>query len=364
MNKKLESIIISLSFILTLFIFMICNIISKDNEISYAERRKLLQLPKLKIEKLLNGEYFEDIEEYLLDQFVFRDEFRKIKSFINLNVFNQKDNNDIYTVDGGIYKLEYPLNEKSIYNAANIYNKISSTYFKNSNIYYTIVPDKNYFVDEGYLTLDYDKLIDIMKANTKNMDYIDIIKNLKISSYYKTDLHWNQENILDVADTILSDMGNDKKSSDYDVNSFYPFYGSYYGQSASNINPDTLNYLSNEIINQAKVYDFETKKYIKVYEDENFNNIDSYDVFLGGPKSLLQIENLNNKSTKELYVFRDSFGSSLIPLLINEYSKIVVIDLRYISSSELEKYIDPKDGSDVLFMYNTLILNSSDIISK
>ena len=85
------------------------------------------------------------MEEYLLDQFYLRENFRKIKTFVNTKIFNEKDNNDIYIVDNGIYKMEYKLNENSIYNSANLYNKIAQTYFKNSNIYYTIVPDENLF---------------------------------------------------------------------------------------------------------------------------------------------------------------------------------------------------------------------------
>ena len=176
MNTKIKNIVISCSFGIFLVLFMIVNIFAKDKEISYEERRKLAQLPEFKIEKLLNGNYFEEMEEYLLDQFYLRENFRKIKTFVNTKIFHEKDNNDIYIVDNGIYKMEYKLNENSIYNSANLYNKIAQTYFKNSNIYYTIVPDKNYFVAQknGYLHLDYEKLINIMKNNTHNMDYIDI----------------------------------------------------------------------------------------------------------------------------------------------------------------------------------------------
>ena len=319
------------------------------------------------VEKLLNGNYFEEMEEYLLDQFYLRENFRKIKTFVNTKIFHEKDNNDIYIVDDGIYKMEYKLNENSIYNSANLYNKIAQTYFKNSNIYYTIVPDKNYFVAQknGYLHLDYEKLINIMKNNTHNMDYIDITNDLKIGNYYRTDLHWKQENLTQVADKILKSMDNDKKRNDaYRKKVFENFYGSYYGQSASNIKPDKLTYLSDKTIENCKVYDYEKQKYVKVYDDKDFKNVDSYDVFLGGAKSLLTIENPSNTTGKELYIFRDSFGSSLSPLLIKNYSKIHLIDLRYINSTQFEKYIKIKENSDVLFMYNTSILNNSSIIAK
>ena len=316
MNNKLKNIIISISFIFILVGFMIANILLQDKYISYEERRKLAQYPKLTIDKLIKGEYFQGVEEYFLDQFPLRQDFRKIKSYINTKIFKQKDNNDIYIIDDSIFKMEYKLNENSIYSSAILYNKIASTYFKDSNIYYTIVPDKNYFVssDKGYLSLDYKKLVDIMNKNVKNMKYINIINDLNISDYYNTDLHWRQENLLLVANNILNSMKNNVSHDKYTTKEFNSFYGSYYGQSATNISPDKLVYLNNSIIESCKVYDYEKQEYIKVYNDENFNNVDPYDVYLGGAKPLLSVENPNNKSGKELYIFRDSFGSSLAPL--------------------------------------------------
>ncbi len=73
---------------------------------------------------------------------------------------------------------------------------------------------------------------------------------------------------------------------------------------------------------------------------------------------MLTIENPDYNGTKELIVFRDSYGSSLIPLLVTGYSKITVVDTRYISPKLLNQYIEFKD-QDVLFMYSTLIINNS-----
>lgn len=366
MNFKIKNIVISISFIFVLFSFMIINIFSNDKEISYEERRKLSHPPQFKVEKLIDGEYFEDVEKYFLDQFYLRQNFRKLKTFVNIKIFKQKDNNNIYIIDGNIYKMEYKLNEKSIYNSASLYNEIANTYFKNSNIYYTIVPDKNYFVpkSKGYLHLNYEKLINIMNKNTSNMKYIDITNNLKISDYYKTDLHWKQENLIEVAGKILQSMNNKISSVDYEKKQFNHFYGSYYGQAATSISPDKLVYLNNSTIENCKVYDYEKQQYIKIYNDKDFENIDSYDIYLGGAKALLNIENPSNTSGKELYIFRDSFGSSLTPLLLSNYSKVTLIDLRYINFYQFEKYIQIKEDSDVLFMYNTSVLNNSSMITK
>ena len=57
-------------------------------------------------------------------------------------------------------------------------------------------------------------------------------------------------------------------------------------------------------------------------------------------------------------MFRDSFGSSLAPLLASGYRTITLVDLRYITSAELGKYLEVTD-QDVLFLYSTLLLNNS-----
>ena len=64
---------------------------------------------------------------------------------------------------------------------------------------------------------------------------------------------------------------------------------------------------------------------------------------------------------KTLIIFRDSFGSSIIPFFVPYYSKIVVIDLRYIDLSLIEEKIN-YDNCDILYLYSTLIVNSSNIL--
>jgi len=57
-------------------------------------------------------------------------------------------------------------------------------------------------------------------------------------------------------------------------------------------------------------------------------------------------------------VFRDSFGSSMVPLLIAEYAEIIVVDIRYVSPSLLSKLVRFRSNCDVLFLYSTSVLNS------
>ncbi len=358
---KVKNIIVTVSFLLILFGGMLINLILPDEMYSNSERRKLQQRPSYSYEALMNGSLFEEFENYSLDQFAFRDFFRKIKAMSNYYVFGQKDNNDIYIIDGNINKLDYPLNEKAVSYVVDKINTLYKTYLEGKDVSFAIIPDKNYFLAKkhGYLALDYEKMEAIMKESLIELTYINLFDQLTIDDYYRTDLHWRQEKIIKLADHILAEMGNVEKASEgeYTINKYQPFYGSYYGQSALELKADTLVYLTSDFIEKAVVTDYEEKKQIDLYQVNQLGGMDSYDVFLAGAKALITIESPENKSGKELILFRDSFGSSIAPLLLTSYAKITLVDLRYISTELLENYIDFTKNSDVLFLYNTQVLN-------
>ncbi len=350
------------SFFIIIYGFMFANILIPDTRVSHSERRLLARLPDYSTNNLLKGDFFEDYEKYFLDQFVLRDNFRELKAFTSFSLFKQMDNQGIYLIDNSIYKLEYPLNEGAIINGANKINEVYDKYLQGMNVYYSIIPDKNYFVakDKGYPSMDYDRLIEIMKDNISSMQYINLFEVLDIKDYYNTDIHWRQDKIKGVASVLQKKMGVDISSPKvyYEEKSLYPFYGSYYGQAAVRVRPDTLVYLTNGTIEEALVYDHIDETYSRVYEEDKFGTIDSYDLFLSGAKSILTISNPKSKTDKNLIIFRDSFGSSIAPLMLEEYNKITLIDLRYMATDLLGEYVE-FSNQDVLFLYNSQILNNS-----
>ena len=122
--------------------------------------------------------------------------------------------------------------------------------------------------------------------------------------------------------------------------------------------PETLYLMESDMLTDCAVYDHETGKTGTVYDRTKLDSRDLYDVYLSGARALLTIENPVAHTDKELIVFRDSFGSSMVPLLIQDYSKVTLVDIRYLSSDLLDQFVD-FHGQDVLFLYGTLILNNS-----
>ncbi len=354
MKNKVESIL----FVLFITIVMIVNIIVKDNTVSYAERRKLQTLPEFKISTILDSTYFTKFDKYTVDQFVFRDGYRSVKSYVSYNILNNYDNNGYFMVGDNIFKMMYPLNENDLNKTINKINSINEKYLSNNNVYYSIIPDKNYYInDSKHLKIDYNKMFSIINNGIENSEYIDITSYLTLDDYYKTDLHWKQESIEDVSDVLLSAMNNYITNTKYNKEQVGYFYGTYSSQSGFNTNKDELNILTNSYINDSEVLYLENNSFNKVYNLNKFDGMDPYDVFLDGASSLIEV-NTNNDTDKELIVFRDSFGSSLVPLLLQNYRKITIIDVRYISSDIINSYVE-FNNQDVLFIYSTLIFNTN-----
>ena len=357
-NKK--DIIISIGFVMILIIVFIANIIKKDEEISISERRKLEQFPVITAKEIFNGNVSKKLEKYATDQFVKRDDLRKLKTFFNFEIYRQKDNNKLVVEDDMIYKIDYPLNKEAIQKTSKKLGEIEDKYLKDTNIYYSIIPDKSYFLDDNYLKFDYQEMQKIIDSNLKNSTYINICEELSKEDYYKTDIHWKQENLKKVVNKIENEMKlKDTSKIKYEEKEIGEFYGSLYGQLGYEIEADKIKYLTNDTIEKCTTYNYETKENGKVYDLEKYKNSkDKYDIYLSGPTSLINIENPSASNDKELLLFRDSFGSSIAHLLIQNYRKITLIDLRYINSELLTEYIE-FNNQDVLFLYSGVVLNQN-----
>lgn len=363
MSEKFRNYSVTIILSLFIIIFLFLSIIMPDKEISLTERRELEQFPKISHENILNGSFSEKFEKYTLDQFPMRENFRFIKSTFSFYAMQKTENNGIYIADGYASKLEYPLNNKSLTYATDRIKYVYKKYFSESNskLYYSIIPDKNYFLAEqnNYPLMNYTELVNTVKAELSFGNYIDIFPKLEINDYYRTDTHWRQEKIGDVAEYIANQMII-PYSDNYTVKELdTPFYGVYYGQIALPMKPDKLCIIEKSSFDKLKIFDYETKAEIGIYDMQKVNGADAYEMYLSGSKSLITIDNPSSLSDRELVIFRDSFGSSLIPYFADSYKKIIIIDIRYIAPDYLGKFVKFNNNSDVLFIYSTLVLNNS-----
>ena len=288
-------------------------------------------------------------------------------SLSNTNT-NEEQSNNFYVADGAIYEKTGTVNENAILANTEKINKTYQQYLQNMNVYFTIIPDKTYYLEDK-LDTDFKDVVENVESNlNSNIQYFDISSVLELEDYYKTDMHWKQENLDNVIDVIEKEMkiqNGNYEEPNYEEKILGDFYGTYYKeQKENNIEPDELKYLTNEEIEKSAVYNAETESNEPVYNISKAKETGNlYDAFLSGASAIEIIKNEQSETGKKLILFRDSFGSSIAPLLINEYEEIVLIDLRYVNYTILSNYVNFSDyeNQDVLFLYSSRVINKSGI---
>ena len=380
MQNKTKNIIVTVLFSLFIAFFTVMSVVCgffNPKATSEAERRPLAQFPTdLSWEAIKDKTAIDGFEDFAVDQFPFREFFRSIKARFQMNVLGLKENNGLAVEDGYIVKVESTFNDKFVSDSIEILSHIYEQYFKDGkgNAFVSIIPDKNYYFskDYGYASPDYGKLVADVRAALAGTQYIDLFDSLELEDYYKTDTHWNQPEILGALEKLAIGLGvSDYLSGEYETITIDgDFHGVYHGQSALNPKPDKISYLTNASIAGTKVYNYGQKlEEVPMYNLDLFDGEDGYNVFLSGAAGNPVMRIVNNKCQNKstLIVFRDSFGSSILPLLSEAYQTIYVIDIRSIDYNIIPGWnglyeVIPQrvfEEADVLFLYSTLIFNSN-----
>ena len=362
-KPELREILSAFVFIAFIGVLFVLNIVLPAPAVLVGERRIPAKLPELTAESIISGNFMSKFDDYAADNFVCRDTFRGIHSFIVFDIFLQTDKSGLYrskNVGAGEFRST---DAKSFRQTSERLKKAAESFDgMDMNIYYSIIPDKSVFAERYMPGFDVEAAETILSDVLGDYKYIPLIDNIRADYYYRTDLHWNQSRISGTADHILTEMGTNMGFSEFSETRAGVFRGVYMGQLALPMGPDIMIYLKNPGLKVNYLSDktllFESGP---VYDIARFMGVDPYDLFLRGPQPLIVIEN-DAAPERELYMFRDSFGSSLAPLLAGSYSKVTVIDLRYIHFSLINQFIEFTPGSDVLFIYGSQIFNNPSIL--
>ena len=374
-KKKIAAVV----FLLSLVCVPVAAFLLPDQAVSKTERRKLAKKPVFTVAAFGDGTYMEQLETYFSEQFPVRDGLRTVKAETETALLGKADTNGYFKVEDGIYHLEAELNEKNVGRVADSIEKLCTEQFQNADCYVAVIPDKNYYLaaqseDAGsenekwkgsilkhYPTLDYARLDEMIQAEIPSAQKINLYDKLHLEDYYRTDLHWRQEKITDVVNTLVQSMGQQTNtaSGGWQI-ATEDFVGAYGAASALKNTPDTVIYRTDASIERMQVYDYERKQYVSVYAPEKIGGMDDYDFYLWGARALLTIQNPECHNGKKLLLFRDSFGSSIAPLLAEYYEEVTLVDLRYVSASHALELLGDTEYQDVLFLYSAPILNHGD----
>lgn len=362
-QRKVQEQLVGIIFILTLFLFLIINVIVPDREKSVQENRMLATKPKFRLSSLISGDYDEKFEAYMDDQFVGRDMWRKLKVTVD-RIGGSRLENGVYIGKNGQLLEQIEVADET-HLAANI-KAIKSFSESQSKIpvRMMLVPDAANVLNHSLPALakpeDQTQMFSMVRKDLgDSVEWIDVSTELNKHKtekiYYKTDHHWTTLGAFYAFQAAAPSLGIDGDLSGKYVS--YAVSDSFSGMlaSKSGVNLGEKEQIDIYVPTEEDTdlivdYVDEGKRSTSLYDSSKLKEKDQYTVFLGGNSSLLDIRTVST-STKRLLLVKDSFANSFIPFLTPYYREIVVVDPRYYSGT-INDLMDSYRISEVLFLYS------------
>ena len=350
-------------FILSLFLVLIVNLILPDKEQSEEENRMLETLPAPGLTSILNGDFMEQWESYMSDQFVGRNLWRGLKVGLDRLGGSRMENGVYIGRDGQLLEDIAAPDQELFSENINAVKSLADTY---SDIRTTVmlIPDAACILSDSlpaFATVEDQRQMFSMveRGLGDSVNWVDaysILNRHKTEKlYYKTDHHWTTQGAFYVFREAAASLGIEGDVSDDYVS--YTVTDSFNGVLASksgvglNEKEQIDIYVPTEGDDDVVVnYVDEGKKRTSLYDSSKLETRDKYGVFFGGNTSVMDIRTVST-SRKRLLVVKDSFADCFIPFLTPYYREIVVVDPRYYSGT-MTDIMDTYRITDILILYS------------
>ncbi|MBE7021545.1 MAG: hypothetical protein E7411_08960 [Ruminococcaceae bacterium] len=237
---------------------------------------------------------------------------------------------------------------------------LASLYPENK-VFYSVIPSKSFFINESLKTpFDYGKMLEIMSSEIRSAEYIDLFKTLSLEDYYITDPHFKQDKISALINELGSKLGFSVDINNYNKVKVENFIGQHKAK-VQEIKGEEMYYLTSSFTEGSTVNNIMGDPGTTVYNPGKLTSASPYDLFLSGPSPVCVIKNPSGPEGKRLVIFNDSYSCTVAPMLLEAYSEITLIDLRYVISTLIPNYAEI-GNADILFMYNEQIVNNGEML--
>ncbi len=355
------------AFVFLIFIFgmAVWFLFNPKSDYSSSEKRYLQQFPEVSVDKVLDGTFGTEFESYFADQFPARSFWVGLNAYYSLDTGNNGANG-VYNCGNG-YLINKPVStDNKLEKNVNAIVKFKNTIDVPVTVMFA--PSTGYVADD-VLPAVHDKYNDdtyfeqiSSTLSTNGISFIDLRKTFRDAYaggnqlYYKTDHHWTTLGAYTAYEKLCEQLNITPAPKErFDIKTYGGFYGTTYSTSGFWFTqPDSIQIWDNpeNTDKNIKVKISEganTDEFGSMYFYDHLEEDDKYPVFIDGNHALTEITNSNAKGGTILLV-KDSFSHSLAPFLAENYSKIILVDMRYYKMS-VSQIVEQEKPEQVVFLY-------------
>lgn len=364
-NEKLHAGMTVALLALVLLVFTAADLLKADRLFSETENRVLAQKPKLSLEGILSGSYEKEYEAYATDQFVHRDTWVMLKTRMDI-LLERKAIKGVYLAeDGSLIEQHLPQNydQAMADKRVGLLRELTERYPQTLVMLAPTADNiQSYKLPPYAVSYDQRQLLSQVKEAVGEERVIDLFPILEEHReepvYYRTDHHWTTLGAYYAYLEWARKVGYPPRS--YDPKDLQTVSDTFLGTLHSRINlpmeADTIQIFPRTNNRKVKItYDF-AKEDDSYYVPSYLEGKNQYGYFLDDNHAFIEIETAYAANGKELFIIKDSYANSLIPILAPHYEKIYVLDLRYYNGSLfslMEQYVTHSRVS-VLVVYNCI----------
>lgn len=364
-RSKIGKYIPAVVFLIFIYGMALWFLFSPKTDYSSSEKRYLQKFPDANVEKVLSGEFGSEFETFFADQFPQRNTWVGLNAYTALAEGNNGASG-VYNCKNG-YLINKPVSTDNNLDK-NVGAVVDFAKTIDAPTTVLLVPSTGYIADDVLPTFHdkYNDDEDISKISStlskEKIGFVDLRERFKSEYkngsqlYYKTDHHWTTKGAYTGYQELCKALGiTPIDDSTLKKDSYPDFYGTTYSSSGFWLTPpDNIEIWSNpknsdKNISVKITEGANVKTSGSMYFTDHLKEDDKYPVFIDGNHALTEITNTNAKNGTILLI-KDSFSHSLAPFLAENYSKVVLVDLRYYKES-VSQLVSAYNPEQVVVLY-------------
>ena len=331
------------------------------------ENRNLQQRPALTLAGVTSGRYESRFDDYVSDQFPFRDAWVALKTAID-RLGGRTESNGVYLGGDGYLIQDFTMPSEADYRA-NL-DALAGFLQRHGDLkQYVMIAPTAVTVERdrlpalapagdegGYL----DRLArDLAGTPARFIDLRAALAGARTQGqvYYRTDHHWTSDGAHAAYLALSAAAGLSGEAARLERRLLSgDFQGTLSASSGflSGERDALWAYVPPEDEQFVVTYVGENRRSASLFAAAHLDTRDQYAVFLDGNHPEIRIET-TAANGRALLVLKDSYANCLIPMLVGDYEKIIVVDPRYFTG-RLEVLMEAEGVNEVLVLYNASTL--------